>query len=113
MEFRIIKSPTPGTVEIIKNRVGVKAENLLGNYTSSGAYREFTEEQFDKLVEEIGNWWGEYDVDGVMIENAYGTTDYVFDTFFEKVAGDDNVANASMKGFGVTVTRFFADYLEQ
>ena len=98
-------------------RFGVKIEVVLEKYTNSSAYKEFTEEMFEKIVDEIDMWWGddEVEIDGeaAKIENFYGTTDYVFDTFFDKVAGEDHVASVSVKGFEMTVTRFFADYLEQ
>jgi hypothetical protein len=98
-------------------RFGVKIEVVLEKYTNSAAYKEFTEEMFEKIVDEIDMWWGddEVEIDGeaAKIENFYGTTDYVFDTFFDKVAGEDHVASVSVKGFEMTVTRFFADYLEQ
>ena len=99
------------------DRVGVKVEVLLEKYTSSKAYKEFTSEQFERIVNEMDKWWGDdkviIDGDETKIENYYGTTDYVFDTFFEKIAGDDNVASASVKGFEMTITRFFADDLFQ
>ena len=101
----------------VLERFGVKVDVILEKYTGSAAYREFTKEQFEKIVDEIDLWWGddEVTVDGeeTKIENYYGTTDYAFDTYFEKIIGDDNVATISVKGFEMTVTRFFADYLSQ
>ena len=97
----------------VLERVGIPVQSFLDKYTNSKAYKELTSEDFTTLLDQFEECWATVEVDGVMVENANGTTDYVFDNMFEKVGKSGNVANAYIKGFEMTVTRFFADYLEE
>ncbi len=93
----------------VLNKVGVPAESLLSKYTNSKAYKELTSEDFNKLLDQLEECWET--VDG--IENYNGTTDYVFDNVLEKVGRSGNEAEAAFKGFEMTITRFFADTIDQ
>ena len=97
----------------VLNKVGVPAESLLSKYTGSKAYKELTSEDFNKLLDQLEECWETVDVDGEMVENANGTTDYVFDNVLDKVGSSGDVAEVSIKGFAMTITRFFADDLYQ
>ena len=101
----------------ILDKAGVPMENILGKYTNSKAYKELTHEDLEKLLCQLEECWAtvEVEIDGVMVpvENAIGTTDYVFDNVLEKVGKSGNVAEAYIKGFGMKLTRFFADDLFQ
>ena len=97
----------------ILDKAGVPVENILSKYTNSKAYKELTSADFHKLLDQIEECWETVDVDGVPVVNANGTTDYVFDNVLEKVGSSGDVAQASFKGFEMTITRYFADDLFQ
>jgi len=94
----------------VLDKVDVLTEDLLNLYTGSAAYKELTSEDFGKLLDQLEECWETVEVDGEGVENANGTTDYVFDNMLEKVGSSGDVAEVGLKGFAVTVTRQFADY---
>ena len=99
------------------DRVGVPVENILSKYTNTKVYKEVTHEDFVKLLDQLEECWATetVEVDGVMMDvvNINGTTDYVFDNVLEKVGGSGNKATATIKGFEMEITRFFADVWDQ
>ncbi len=97
----------------VLDKVGVLTEDLLNMYTGSRAYKELTSEDFNKLLDQLEKCWETVEVDGVGIENYYGTTDYVFDNMLDKVGNSGDVAQVGLKGFDVTVTRQFADNFDE
>ena len=97
----------------VLDRVGVPVENMLDKYTNSKAYKELTHEDFVKLLDQLEECWETVEVDGEQVVNANGTTDYVFDNVLEKVGLSGDKATASVKGFEMVITRFFADDLFQ
>ena len=101
----------------VLDRAGIPVDNILDKYTGSKAYKELTHEDFVKLLDQLEYCWETVDIeiDGtiVAVENANGTTDYVFDNVLEKVGGSGDKAKATVKGFEMKITRFFADDLYQ
>ena len=97
----------------VLDKAGVPVENILSKYTNSKAYKELTSADFHKLLDQLEECWETVEIDGKPVVNANGTTDYVFDNVLEKVGSSGDVATASVKGFEVIITRFFADDLFQ
>ena len=100
----------------VLDKLGVPVEAILSKYTNSKAYKELTHDDFEKLLCQLEECWAtvEVEIDGeiVAVENAIGTTDYVFDNVLEKVGKSGNKAKASFKGFEMIITRFYADTWE-
>ena len=100
----------------VLDRVGVPVQNILDKYTNSKAYKELTSAEYRNLIEQLDECWGDdwIEIDGVptQVENYMGTTDYVFDNVLEKVGNSDDDATLSVKGFEMSITRFFADMIE-
>ena len=113
MMFFVEEKLQNATLEVyylkVLDRVGVPVQNILDKYTNSKAYKELTHADFVFYLDELEKAWET--VDG--IENYNATTDYVFENVLEKVGNTGDKAQASIKGFEMIITRFFADYIEQ
>ena len=78
-------------------RAGVKAEEMLGKYASADFKKDYTHEDVVRILDETEYLWE----DG----NKNGTTDY----FFDKAPGDDDVFDATFRGYDVTLERMHSD----